>query len=361
MNCKRLLFIWLVIVMFSGGVRGQVYSEHFVKNYKASSKSTVELINKYGKVYVIVWDKDSVKIEVDLRVSASDQKKLNKLKSNISFDFTSTNYYIIASTKFTKSGGIFSDVVETIIPSNNVAINYTVYIPNNVNLKVENKFGDVYIDDFMGNLDLLLSNGALKANSLEGNSSIRLNSADAVINNIKSGTVTLRYSDIEIKNVDKLKLDTKFSKIHIFKANHLKITSRRDSYNIEEVTTLSGRGDFTKMNVSYLKNELNFSNKYYSLTVEDINPKFNIINVESDLTDIELRFVKGTAYNLDITHHPDVFLTYPTAAAKLETKELNDENKLLYTYGTIGKSNLESLPKVKIVAEKKCYINLLHK
>lgn len=361
MNCKRLLFFWLVIVMFSGGVWGQVYSESFVKNYKVTSKSTIEVYNKYGKVHVIAWDKDSVKFEVDMTISASDQKKLDKLKSNIDFDFVSTNYYIIARTKFTKSGGVFSDVVETIIPSNNVAINYIVYIPSNVNLKVENKFGDVYIDDFFGNLDLILANGALKANNLEGNISLQLSSADAMINQIKSGIVNLRYSDIEIRNADKIDFDTKFSKINVSEAKHLKITSRRDSYNIEEVGTLTGRGDFTKMNIAYLKEGLNFSNKYYSLTVEDINPKFNIINISSELTDVELYFTEDATYNLDVTHHPDVFLTYPTASAKLETKELNDEDKLLITYGTIGNRITSNLPKVKIFASKKCFINLKHR
>ena len=358
---KKLLFVWLLIVMFSGGARAQVYSEHLVKNYKVNEKSTVEVQNKYGKVHVISWDKDSVKIEIDMRISASDDKKLNKLKNNISFDFTSTNYYIIARTKFERSGGIFSDVVETIVPSNNVTINYTVYLPNKINLRIENKFGDVYIDDFEGNLGLVLSNGALKANSLDGNTSLQLNSADAMVNNIKSGTINLRYSDIELKNIENLELDTKFSKISIEEANRLKISSRRDSYTIGKVNTLLGRGDFTKMNIAYLRNELSFSNKYYSLKIEDINPQFSIINISSDLTDIDLRFSKETAYSLDITHHPEVHLTVPNTNVNLETKELNNENRQLLTYGTIGSGSSTALPKVKIVAERKCIINLLHK
>jgi len=358
MNYKRLLFLWLVIVMFSGGVWGQEYSRSFVKEYKVSGKSTVEVYNKYGKVHVVTWNKDSVRFEVELRVSATDQKKLDKLKSNIDFDFVSTNYYVIARTEFTKSGGIFSDMVETIIPSNNVSIDYVVYLPSNTNLKLENKFGDIYVDDFNGNLDLFLSNGALKANKLVGNINIQLNSADAMVNEVKSGVINLRYSDIEIRHANKLDFDTKFSKVNVDNAKQLKINSRRDSYQIREVGILSGKGDFTKMNIERLTSNLNFSNKYYSLTVEEINPKFNIINISSELTDVELYFTRETSYSLDITHHPDVFLSYPKEKSKLETKELNDEDKLLLTYGTIGNSKQPNLPKVKIFANKKCFINL---
>lgn len=361
MNCKKLLFFLTTIVVFASVTKAQVYSDRIVKNFHGSEKSTVEVFNKYGKVHVITWEKDSVKFVVDMRVSASDNKKLNKLKNNISFDFTSTNYYTVAQTKFEKSGGLFSDMVQTIIPSNNVSINYTIYIPKKVNLRIENKFGDVFIDDFSGNLGLVLSNGALKANNLHGNSSLQLNSADALINEIKSGTVTLRYSDLEIKTIDKAELNTKFSKIIVKEGDQLRITSRRDSYTLGNINRLNGSGDFTKMNVDYLHEELNFSNKYYSIMVKDINPAFNIINVSSEVTDVELRFTRGTSYNLDVTHHADVQLTYPTSGSKVETKEIDKEKKLLLTFGTIGTESGAGLPNVKIVAEKKCLINLLHK
>ena len=52
MNYKRLLFLWLLMVMFSGGARAQTYTDHIVRSYKISAKSSVEVYNKYGKVHV---------------------------------------------------------------------------------------------------------------------------------------------------------------------------------------------------------------------------------------------------------------------------------------------------------------------
>ncbi|QQS51899.1 MAG: hypothetical protein IPM71_04005 [Bacteroidota bacterium] len=360
MNYRTHLFVWILalVPLYLGA---QVYSEQMVRNFAISSKSTIEVNNKYGKVHVVTWSKDSVKFVVDMRVSASDQQKLEKLKSSITFDFTSTNYYIVARTLFSKSGGIFSDMVETVVPSNNVSINYTVYLPANANLKIDNKFGDVYIDDFSGNLGLILSNGALKSNRLEGNTSIQLSSADALIKSIVNGTITLRYSDFELASANRLDLDTKYSNITLEKVNQMKVISRRDNYKIGQVNVLSGTGDFTKLRVGALQREMNFSNKYYSLVVEDINTQFSLVNVVSDLTDVELRFARGSSFNLDVTHHPEVYLTVPTINSKLQTKELGGEEKLLLTYGTLGTSTSENLPKVKILAERKCYINIIQK
>lgn len=361
MNYKRLLFLWLIIVMFSGGARAQMYADHIVKNFKISERSSVEVYNKYGKVHVRTWDKDSVRFEVDLRVQASSSDKLKKLKNQINFDFTSTNYYIVAKTDFTKSGGIFSDFFETIVPSNNVIINYTVYLPKNATLKVDNKFGDVYIDDFEGNLGLVLSNGNLKGNNLIGNTSIKLTTGHGVINKIEKGKLDISYSEIELKEAGKINIDSRHSEIIINKGKNIKVHSKSDKYDIKEINKISGEGNFTKLSIEKLFEEIVFSNKYYGIAIESVSSKFSFINIESEYTDLDIVFEKGVSYNLDITHHEDAHLMYPTSFSKLETKEIDSDNRLKLTYGPVGAGATTTSPKVKIVAEKKCYVNIVQK
>jgi hypothetical protein len=359
MNYKRLLFLWLLMVMFSGGTWAQTYTDHIVRSYKMSAKSSIEVYNKYGKVHVKTWEKDSVRFEVDLKIHTTSSEKLRKLKNQIDFDFTSTNYYIVAKTNFTKSGGIFSDFVETIVPSNDVVINYTIYIPEYAALKIENKFGDVYIDDFTGNLDLSLSNGNLKANSLLGNTTVNINTGHGVINKIEKGRIDVSYSEIEMKNIGKIDLNSKHSEVYIAKANEVKINSKSDMYTIREVYQVQGNGNFTKLIISKLFKEINFSNKYYGITIESVDSGFNFINLVSEYTDLDIMFEKGVNYNLDITHHEDVHLTYPASLSRLQTKSIDEENKLMLTYGPVGPNVKTTSPKVKIVAEKKCYVNII--
>lgn len=360
MNYRRFLFLWLVIVMFSGGVRGQVYTDLVVRDFKISSKSSVEVFNKYGKVHVRTWDKDSVRFEVNLRIQTSNQQKLNKIKNQISFDFTSTNYYIVAKTSFTKSGGVFSDVVESIVPSNTVTINYTIYIPKTTTLKIDNKFGDVYIDDFNGNLALNLSNGNLKANYLQGNTSVKLNSGDGWINRVDKGTIEVAYSDFEVKQLGNVEFDTRSSRIEIRKADKIKVFSRRDKYFIDEINEITGDGDFTTINISSLANEFNVNMKYGEVRLDKIVSSFSLINVVSTYTDVDLRFERNSRYNLDITHHEDVYLTYPVEFKGLETKELDNASKTMITYGLVGTKASANISKVKIMAEKKCYLSISH-
>ena len=358
---RTVLCLWLVLFFFPGGLKGQVYSDHKVRKYKITEKTTVEVSNKYGKVHVITWDKDSVKFEVDLRISANSDQKMQKLKDNVSFEFTATKYYVVAKTKFSNQAGIISDFVDAFIPSNRVTINYLVYVPRKSNLKIENKFGDIYMDDFAGNLEIILSNGDIKANTLTGSPTIKLNSGDGTINSISNGKIFVSYSDMRVKMARNLNMDTKSSRITINKAYDVVVNSSRDKYSIEDIESLNMNGYFTNINIEYLKKELQCSLKYGSVVAEQVDDSFSLINIESEYADVDLYFKRSTSYNLDITHNSDVYLTLPASLASMKTKDLDLPQKMKLTYGKIGNAATETSHKVKIKATKKCIVNLIHR
>jgi hypothetical protein len=364
MNYKRLVFLLLLALLFIAALKAQLYTRKVSKAYKINSSTTVDIYNKYGKVHIVTWDTDSVKFEVNLRIKANSESRLLKLKENISFDFTGTDYYVIAKTMLgSKSGGVFTDLMDiagTFISSENqVNIDYLVFLPRYANLKVENKFGDIYTDDLDGTVNIILSNGDLKTNSLNGNTTISISSGDGVVNSVRDGKVIVSYSDFYIKSANKLYIDSRSSKINIDQVDFLKLNSRRDKVYIQLINDLYGDSYFSDFTVHKLNNELNYNFKYGNLSIGIINRWFSFININSEYTDLDLIFEKGSVYAIDISHYQDVILNFPVQLAKTEDKVLSDEEKLLSTYGKIGYGNTSS--KVKINAPKKCTINIIHK
>ncbi len=358
---RTVLSLWLVLFLFPGGLQAQVYSDRKVRKFKATEKTSVEVFNKYGKIHVIPWDKDSVKFEVDLRISANSYQKMEKMRNNISFDFTSTKYYVTAKTNFNQRGGIISDFVDAFIPSNQVTINYMIYVPKNVSLKIENKFGDIYMDDFHGHLEIILSNGDLKANKLSGSPVVKLNSGDGTINSINNGKIYMAYSDLRIKASRNLMIESRSSVLTMDQTWNLLIDSRRDKISIEQVDKISAGGYFTGLTIENLTKELRGNFKYGSIMVDDVADRFTFINIDSEYTDIDLLFSRSTSYMIDISHSNDVYINLPASLAKIETRELDVEKKLMLTYGKIGFTATETSHKVKISAPKKCVINIIHR
>ncbi len=360
---KQIALLLLINVIGYIPLYSQQYSDRIVKSFRINNSSTIDIYNKYGKIHIVTWDKDTAKFVVNLKIKTSSDSKLKKLKSNIDFDFTGTSYYVTAKTKIGKSRGIFSDIkdiAESLMAGDNhVTIDYVVMIPKYVNLKMENKFGDVYIDDFDGNVSLSLSNGELKANNLNGNTVIHLNQGDGVINSVKDGRFTVSYSDLHIKNSNKLTIDSRSSKIKIDKIDFLKLQSRRDKFYLPEIADLYGESYFSEFTIQSFSNELNYNFTYGDISIDAIDKNFSFINIISENTDINLIFDRGSAYEIDISHHEDVILNYPRQLGKLQSKVIDEDNKQVLTYGNIGTGTPSS--KVKISAPKKCTINIIQK
>jgi len=163
MKCKILVVTFMMFLSLGSFAQTREYSQQLTKVFPISNAATVDITNKYGMVQVMTWDKDSVKFIIDLHIEARDNQRLEKLKKEIDFDFTSGQYFLIARTMIGDgSSDIIQDIVDIastyIATANKVTIDYTVFIPDYSPVKIENKYGDVYIDDLNSNQNLTFHN-----------------------------------------------------------------------------------------------------------------------------------------------------------------------------------------------------------
>jgi hypothetical protein len=341
----------------------QTYRNEFQKTFKVRANTTVEVTNKYGKIHVVTWEKDSVKFEVEVEMESTSNSKLERLKKTVDFDFTNTEFFVSAKTEFVNArNSVIADLLDMatqIIPSDKVEVDYKIYLPKQATIKINNRFGDVYIDDFGGNINLSLSNGDLKANRLKGNSEISLSSGDAVINYLKDGNLLVSYSDFHVKDADRINIDSKSSRIYLDNVNYLKAVSRRDKMFIRKTTDFFGDSYFSDFSIEKLQREANYSFKDGSLSLERVVKGFSFLNINSEYTDIDLVFDREASYDIDIIHSDEVTLMYPPEFGELEKQNIGEEDQEILLFGQVGKSNGNS--KVKITATRKCFINIYHK
>jgi hypothetical protein len=364
MRFKAPLLLVMGLIVFS--LRAQVpeYNRHISRSFRVTNAMTVEVSNKYGRVQIIPWNVDSVKFNIDMRIRAKDNQKLEKMKQNVEFEFTPGQYFLVARTKFGDSGSdVFKDIVDIagtyLSASNSVSINYTIMVPTHIPLKIENKFGDVFFDDHDGTLNLTLSYGDLKANRLNGRTEIKLTSGDGEINYLKDGQLFISYTNMHIRETAKLLAQTRSSVVTIDKFGTLKLDSRRDKMFLNEAGTLSGESYFSNINLVTLHNSLSFNSRYGNITLDGIQQSFSLIDITSEFTDLTLSFEKPMIFNFELTHSQDITFVYPKTYAKLTTKVFNAEDKLFTTSGTVGTGTPESM--VVIKALRKCNLTFSQK
>jgi hypothetical protein len=332
------------------------------RSFPATLETTLEVRNKYGKIQVATWEKDSVAIKVDISLTESSSSKLRKLKDDIQIDFTGTNNYIIAKTVIeSESGRLASElksISNTITGSNKrVEINYTVYLPAYLDVVLSNKFGDIYMDDLDGQVDIELSNGVLKANRLRGNTVISLSFANGMIKGLGSANLKLSYSDLVLNEVSQLDLVSKSSKLNVDSVNVLKMESRRDKLYFKQVEYFYGKSNFTQVWIYDFLRESDLYMKYGELTIEHVMPAFSKIYVESEYTDMTLYFDRAASMEFDILHHEKSMLRLP--GTELLSEDALSGKDHYRTVGTLGSG--KPVGQLNIDALQKCFINISYK
>lgn len=333
---KYFVLLIVVLLLYDTEALAQKYreSKHIGRSFKVTPSTTVDITNKYGKIHIMPWNNDSVEFEIDIQVGADDPNKLKNLMANIDVDFVATQYYVTAKTNFGEDD-FWNQLIETFIPSeSHVVVDYTIRIPNYVNLKLDNKYGDVYVDDVKGEFHLKLSNGDFKANSLTGDSDIELVFGNGNINKMNTGRLLVSYAELTIKEAEQINLNTKSVKMTVDKVNVMNIKSKRDKCYIQQANYLYGESYFSDIWVYDLSQEVSLNTRYGEVNLENIRKSFTFINMDSHYTDLKFIFQKGAAYHLDITHQK-VDIELPSDYQVSKKAVVNQKDKYI-TYGKIG-------------------------
>ena len=360
---RPLLLILMALMPLSfAAAQDHTDQRQLARSFPATVETTLEIQNKYGKIQVVPWEKDSVKLEVEIILTESSSSKLKKLKEDIHINFTGTNSYIIASTDIESERGRIASEIKSIgntITGTNkrIEINYMVHLPMHMDVVLRNKFGDIYMDDLDGQVDIELSNGVLKANRLRGNAVISLSFANGMIKSLGSANLKLSYSDLVLNEVSQLDLVSKSSKLSVDSVNVLKMDSRRDKLNFKHVEFFYGQSNFTQVWVYDFLRESDLYMKYGELTLEHVMKGFSKIYVESEYTDMTFYFDKTASLEFDIMHHEKSVLRLPgTEVLKEDAPSGKDYYK---TVGTMGTGD----PKGQLILDalQKCYIHISYK
>lgn len=278
------------------------------KRFKVLPDTQIEIANKYGKIELNTWDKDSVVIDIDIRVEEKKLSRLEKSMDEIQFDITNNLHYLIVRTSVGENRSVlekeFLKFKESLLKTDgSMEINYTVWLPEKNKLKVENKFGDIFISDYSGEVEIDLSNGNLKSHDFDGRLSLTLNFADATINRMKNGRLNSNYSDLYLKKAESLRIISKQSNYEIVEINEIDADSRRDKFRIRQADLIDAEGSFSNFRINELNDRLTLRTEYGDIDVEKTNPEFSNIFIESRSTDINLYFPQDTDFGFEITHN----------------------------------------------------------
>ena len=232
-----------------------------IRHYNVQSGDVLAINNQYGKVHINTWDKNEINVEVKIEVTARNEDVAQDRLDGITIDEDGANgkgHEITLTTQFANL---------KFLTSMNFKIEYTVYMPRKNGLKITNKYGNVYLGDFDGKLDLNMSYGALKTQNLAGPlKDIKVSFGSVDVASVDLGDFTTSYSGVNIEQAGKLNVINKFGK---FAINHVNDLDIRQSYGELEIGTagkVEGDVNFAGVTIDRLTKSMNMRLKYCTKT-----------------------------------------------------------------------------------------------
>ncbi|MFP4621864.1 MAG: hypothetical protein ACLFM7_11185 [Bacteroidales bacterium] len=281
------------------------YSKNKHREYDVNEETVLVISNKYGNVDVTNWNRDKVSVDITVTVDHRREERARELLEDIIPEISQQENTIRAITNFdrnfSRSGGLFNFGDDT----KEFKIDYEVKAPRYINLELENKYGDVFINEITGRADIAVKYGNLKANKILRDNSKPLSHVNLAYSNGNIGEVnwlklTLKYTpnNCQIDKAKALMAVTKYSKLNVTETSSIVCESKYDNYRLGTLSNLVCEAKYTDFRIDRLNKKLDLVSQYGDFAVGKVPGNFEKINVENKYGKVNIGIDGDASYHL---------------------------------------------------------------
>lgn len=207
------------------------------KTYTVGQGDKFSVVNSFGKVEIHTWNKNEIKVDVAVEVTANKESLAQKIVDGISISEKQSGGDI--SFKTTMKG-----VSNNKNDKSTMEVNYSIYMPETNELHLSNEFGPTTIPDFKGRVDLTSKFGSITTGNLSSVKSILVEFGKGDFESISNGDITIKFSSASLGRLSgntKLKLEfCGATKVNLDNAlASLDVNASYSTVNLKPANTLS--------------------------------------------------------------------------------------------------------------------------
>ena len=330
----------------------QEFTKKINREFSTTASGMTALYNKYGKVHVNTWDKNSVKIDITIIVNANNQRDADKIFERINVNFTNTAGYVKAET-------VVNAESKNWWPGNNCQdfkINYEVWMPIGNQLDLKNKYGNSYVANLNGKLSAEIRYGDLRTETVNNEANLSIGYGKASMAKVRNLSGYLSYGGLVLTEATDVQIDTKYSELQIDKANSVRVTSKYDDFNLGNIQDLRVQtkyanirvenagaifltAQYTDVKARNISASIDADMTYGSLKVGALARNFSEAKIVGKYTDVQMNVESGAAFRFDAEGNYSDFKT-PSGAT---INRRDDKGSRSSVAGFVGDANAPRL------------------
>lgn len=295
--------VMLTLIATTAQAKVAQLTKIYSRDFQVNDNARLLVENKFGQVNIQNWDKNSISIYVQVKVDNSNATRAKSLFDAISVELTQEGDVVKAITTFSDE---FSRANRKLfqVSSDELSIDYTIKLPKSIDVQVENKFGDIYIDELNGHVEVELKYGNIKVGKLtrgdiEPMNTVNVSYGNASIVEANWIKAELKYGKLDIQKLTAGVLLSRYSKINLSDASSLVLDSKYDKYEIGQINNLVGESGYTVFNIDKLNKKFSLDAKYGDVKIVSVSPNFESITFDGAYTGFRTGIPSGTSYLLN--------------------------------------------------------------
>ena len=324
-------------------------SKSIDKSFKVSDRMGLDITNKYGSVIIDTWSRDEVSLKIEIVAYGKDASAAEKLIDRVEFDFKQSSDFLEIESVFDRKKSFFKDLLNAVsdysaslLSKHKLQVNYELTIPENASsITVDNRFGDVHMNNTGGRLNVTIAHGNFRANELKDYSRLNVSYGKAKMRELHEANMSLKGAELELEFAGKLDIKSSSSTIIVNKALEIDLESTNDKIEIDEVADITGSANFTDLKIYNLSNACRLTQNYGEMTVKNISDSFGSIRLNGKSTDYVLVFSNHSRFEARIYARDDKLkiADYP---GQREKRYMDDRSKFVRITGNFGANVSES-------------------
>jgi hypothetical protein len=200
----------------SGDIQERIKS--YSKSYPVDANDKLVIDNKYGKVTINTWNKNEIKVDIQIKGDASDDDTAQKMIDAVNISDSKDGDVVAFKTNFSNTSGSIWNLFNNMNNHHKVEINYNVYMPSTIALEMKNRYGSVVLPSLSGKVVLDNAYGSLTAKALTNPSNeFNFHYYEVNIEELNGGALNLSYGSLKLGNVGSLEANVNYAPIDIGK------------------------------------------------------------------------------------------------------------------------------------------------
>jgi hypothetical protein len=315
----------------------------FSKSFAIDKNDKINLSNIYGSITIKVWDKNEIKVDVEMKSFATTSKDAQTLIDNVNIQANKNGDIVTYKTEMGSKNGNWGTNTRNgkIIWRREVKVYYTVYMPSYNPLTASQQYGNILIDNYNGATSFKIQYGNLTAGNLTNtNNHISIQYGKGEVKDMGGANIKHQYgSGFTAANVGNLNIDAQYTTMNF--------ASVRGAASIKHQY-----GGGTK--IGYVSGALNINTQYVTAQIKNLDGNLTSkaqygkliidkieagkdVDVNAQYTGVSLGFANNYNGDFEVRTQYGTF-KYPETVTAIEQGGDSRNNNTSKNYiGQIGK------------------------